>query len=265
MHDSARGGGMVPFSTSDSAHLEESYRRDPRSRVALGGGRFVVHLDRMVSVTRGKDGERAVRRSEPYARLVELLEDSRVGVTSLCYHRLNDRVCVTTGRPFDTSDDARWEAHTAEVEAARAEGRLMPTWSPAKGALEPGNQAMLVAAEWHLTVLRWLQTKRVDASAAKAMAADPSRRDVLRLVSSCYRLLYHATWGHRANRRVLSHTRTLRFLFRYATSRSARSLACPIGSRHHSHQATRRSRRCESRRRAAQPLGGKASGRNHRR
>ena len=88
---------MVPFSTSDSAHLEESYRRDPSSRVALGGGRFVVHLDRMVSVTRGQDGERAVRRSEPYARLVELLEDYRVGVTSLCYHRLNDRVCVTTG------------------------------------------------------------------------------------------------------------------------------------------------------------------------
>ena len=56
----------------------------------------------------------------------------------------------------------------------------------------------MVAEGMHTAVLKWLQAKKLDAGKVKEMADDPNKVDTLRLVASCYRLLY-ICWDHPEN------------------------------------------------------------------
>ena len=217
---SKRAEEYVNYNLSDNILIEEEWRAfggegyEGGGIVSLAEGRYTVDLGRMVQLTRGKENKpKAIKRTAPYLSLLELVDHPAKGISSLCYHRLNDRVCEETGRVIDRNDDEGWEAHQEAVAAARAAGTPLEKWRPTVDNLEGGNQAMMVAEGMHTAVLKWLQAKKLDAGKVKEMADDPNKVDTLRLVASCYRLLYYICWDHPENWVHFSTAPILRFLF----------------------------------------------------
>ena len=203
---SKRAEEYVNYNLSDNILIEEEWRAfggegyEGGGVISLAEGRYTVDLGRMVQLTRGKENKpKAIKRTAPYLSLLELVDHPAKGISSLCYHRLNDRVCEETGRVIDRNDDEGWEAHQEAVAAARAAGTPLEKWRPTVDNLEGGNQAMMVAEGMHTAVLKWLQAKKLDAGKVKEMADDPNKVDTLRLVASCYRLLYYICWDHPEN------------------------------------------------------------------
>ena len=187
-----------------------------------------MSLETMTQTTRGKE-ERAptrVQRRAPYSELLELLDDYEKGVTPLCYRRLNDRVCGVTGKPFEPSDDEGWAKHQAALAAQREKGATPAAWQPTQDNLESRNQSMMIAEGWKDVVLRWLQAKSFTRERVLRMVGDPHSAEELRLVFSCYRLLYYICWDHPDNWQPFSNAPTLRFLARAEVTRQEAERAC---------------------------------------
>ena len=95
--------------------------------------------------------------------------------------------------------DIRKLAGVCKVFKRDVRGETLEEFEPSTDNLEGGNQAMMVAEGMHTAVLKWLQAKKLDAGKVKEMADDPNKVDTLRLVASCYRLLYYICWDHPEN------------------------------------------------------------------